>query len=89
MQTERSDETRHLQSTVATDRQRGQARSEGTCLKVGFDSQGRMGVSRVLEEGGVVRPAAALAESRGEGANRELRGPGSRVWERRQGATWL
>lgn len=32
----------------------------------------------------MVRPAAGLAESRGEGADRELRGPGSRVWERRQ-----
>lgn len=82
MQTERSDETRHLQSAVAADREGGQARSKGTCLQVRFDSQGRMGVSRVLEMGGVVRPAAALAESRGEGADRELRARLTRAGEK-------
>lgn len=89
VQIERSDEILHLQSAVAVDRGGGQAWSEGTCLKVGLDSQGRMGVSRVLEVGGVVRPAAAPTELRGEGADSELWGPGSRVWERRQGAIWL
>ena len=34
-----------------------------------------------------MRPAAGLAESRGRGADRELRGPGSCVWERRQGVS--
>lgn len=89
VQTERSDEIGHLQSAVAGDRGGVQARSKGTSLKVGLDSQGRMGVSRVLEVGGVVRPAAAPTELQREGADRELQGPGSRVWERRQGAIWL